>query len=77
MSSPSEHETRVAFATRTRRLIAKMGLTLPDFCARYGYSLSTVESWVYRGLMPRAQKLPKLASIFGVTTDYLLGLTEQ
>lgn len=49
---------------------SKLGLEI-------GLSKDTVSSWYKRGNIPKDYILDKLASYFGVSTDYLLGRTDD
>lgn len=52
----------------------KSGLTQPDVAEILGVSEMTVYQWEQGTKTPRVKHLVPLARIYGVTTDYLLGL---
>ena len=52
-------------------------LTQKQLAARIGLSISAVSSYESGSRYPSFETLIKLARIFHVSTDYLLGLTER
>lgn len=57
-----------------KKLRLAKGLTQEDFANRLGISVQTVSRWETLSNYPDLSMLPILASFFGVTTDYLLGM---
>lgn len=50
-----------------------MNITQEDLAKKLGVARSTVAMWENGSNMPRADKLLKLAGLFGCTVDELLG----
>lgn len=50
----------------------KAGLRQKDIATEVGVDRSTVAKWETSGVLPRADKLIRLAQILGVTVDELL-----
>lgn len=55
---------------------ARKGLTVNALVKELGVCRKTYYNWIAKGKIPR-DKLERLADIFNVSTDYLLGLTDQ
>lgn len=53
---------------------ARHGLTVDEVVKELGVCRKTYYNWIKKGKIPR-EKLEKLADMFSVSTDYLLGLT--
>lgn len=51
--------------------------TRADLAQETGLDYQRIGHWVNAKTMPRAQTLIQLADHFGVSTDYLLGLTDN
>lgn len=56
--------------------IARADMTITSFCAKLGIERRTYYNWQEEGNIP-AQKLIAIADLFGVTTDYILGLSDK
>ena len=52
--------------------ISRHGMTKSSFAEKMGITRKTLYAWLSTGRVPSDQ-LAKMADIFGVTTDYLLG----
>lgn len=63
-------------STRLRTLREKAGMTREDLAARLGVSGKDIRAWE-AGRLPETEQLAALAALFGVTTDYLLGLGRE
>jgi transcriptional regulator with XRE-family HTH domain len=61
------------FATRLKELRGKLGLTQKEFALKMHVSTSTVAMWEVEKREPDFATLCKMADMFGVTTDYLVG----
>ena len=59
-------------------LMKKSGVTGPEIASALDVNLSTVNGWRQGRMWPTAENLIKLAELFGVSLDYLMGrCTEQ
>ena len=63
------------FAQRLKALRNKKGLTQIQFAEKFNISSGTIAMWETGKTSPRAEALPKLATLLGCTVDELL--TEQ
>lgn len=61
-------------ATRIKMLREQKGLTQADLSRRLGITRSSVNAWEMGISVPFTQYIVELANIFGVSTDYLLGV---
>ena len=64
------------FPVRFRELIEKKGATLDALAAEFNTTRQTVSNWQNGVTVPDAVSICDIARYFGVTTDYLLGLTD-
>lgn len=64
------------FPVRFRELIEKKGATLDALAAKFNTTRQTVSNWQNGVTVPDAVSICDIAQYFGVTTDYLLGLTD-
>jgi transcriptional regulator with XRE-family HTH domain len=62
-----------AFAKRLRDLREERGLSQEELGARIGVDRSTVTSYETEKSFPKPDILPKIASYFDVSIDYLMG----
>ena len=65
------------FALRLKELREKKGLSQKAFSAKLGVSQSTVGMWESQKREPNFETTEKIANFFGVSTDYLLGRTDE
>lgn len=56
---------------------SRLGLTQSELAKRLGVATSSVSYWETDSFEPTSDSLKKLARLFGCTTDYLLGLTDE
>ncbi len=63
--------------TKIRQLIAERGLKQKWVAQTTGMSEGAFQRILDNKNAPNAQNLAKLAQVLGVTTDYLLGLTDK
>jgi transcriptional regulator with XRE-family HTH domain len=63
------------FYDQLQKLCREKGEKLTPLCQKLGLSTSGVGSW-QNGTVPNGETLIKFAKYFGVSTDYLLGLSE-
>ena len=65
------------FSNRLISLRKEHGLTQEGLAKIIGKTRSTVSGYETEGKEPELETICLLAHYFGVTTDYLLGLTEE
>lgn len=66
------------FKIRLKELRESKGMTQRDFAAEFGVSKGTVGMWESGAREPRTiDEINRIANYFGVSTDYLLGRTEE
>ncbi|WP_203261826.1 helix-turn-helix domain-containing protein [Streptococcus uberis] len=58
-----------------KSLAAKQGLSLNDLEVKVGFSRNSLYSW--KNSSPKPEKLNVVADFFNVSTDYLLGRTDN
>ena len=56
-----------------RRLRTARGITQVELAHRLGVSKQSVSNWKSNNIQPSIELLEKIADLFGVTTDHLLG----
>lgn len=56
-----------------RRLRTACGITQVELAHRLGVSKQSVSNWESNNIQPSIELLEKIADLFGVTTDHLLG----
>ena len=56
-----------------RRLRTARGITQVELAHRLGVSKQSVSNWESNNIQPSIELLEKIAGLFGVTTDHLLG----
>lgn len=64
------------FAPRLRMLIDAKGITVRSLAKDLNVSVGVLSDWQNGNKTPRGDSIMKLAEYFGVTADYLLGLTD-
>lgn len=64
------------FPTRFRSLIEEKGVTLDVLAVKFNTTRQTISNWMNGATVPDAVSICEIARYFGVTTDYLLGLTD-
>ena len=60
--------------TRIQLLRGSFGWSQVDVAKRLGVAKQTVSNWENENIQPSIEMLIRLAKLFNVTTDYLLGL---
>lgn len=60
-----------------RRLRTALGITQVALARRLGVSKQSVSNWENNNIQPSIELLERLADLFGVTTDQLLGRERQ
>lgn len=48
-----------------------------ELAKKLGITKQSVSNWENENIMPSIEMLIKIADLFGVTTDYLLGLSDE
>lgn len=61
---------------RINELRCALGWSQTELAKRMNISKQTVSNWENDNIQPSIEMLVKMAKIFGVTTDYLLGLED-
>ena len=61
---------------RISDLRAALGWSQVQLAKRLGVAKQTVSNWENDNIQPSIEMLVRLSKLFGVTTDYLLGLEE-
>ena len=61
---------------RIYELRTSMGLSQVDLAKRLNITKQTVSNWENENIQPSIEMLVRLSKIFGVSTDYLLGLED-
>jgi len=59
---------------RTHNLRLALGWSQVDLARRLNVSKQTVSNWENGNIQPSIEMMVRLAGVFGVSTDYLLGL---
>ena len=60
--------------TRIQELRGSIGWSQVELAKRLGVAKQTVSNWENENIQPSIEMLVRLARMFNVTTDYLLGL---
>jgi transcriptional regulator with XRE-family HTH domain len=64
----------MALSGKIKRLREKNGLTQSELASRIGLTRSAVNAWEMGNATPSTAIIIKLARLFSVSTDYLLGV---
>jgi transcriptional regulator with XRE-family HTH domain len=62
---------------RLQEYRVKRGYTQETFAAELGIEKKQISRWETGSTIPGSDKLAKMASVLNVSTDYLLGLTDD
>ncbi len=65
------------FGARLRELREKRGLTQDELGRRFNLSKQAISSYEAGGVHPPPKMIARFAEFFGVTTDYLLGRSDD
>ena len=65
------------FPERLKQLRKERGMTQLDLAAALNVSSGTVAMWETGASEPDHETILRLAELFGVSTDYLLGLKDE
>lgn len=61
---------------RIQELRNALGWSQVELAKRLGVAKQTVSNWENENIQPSIEMLVRLSKLFGVTTDYLLGLDD-
>ena len=62
------------FANRIKELRVSMGLNQVEFAKKLNVTKQSVSNWENGNIQPSIDMLVKIAKVFSVSADYLLGL---
>ena len=62
------------FSSRIKELRASMGMNQVDFAKKLNVTKQSVSNWENGNIQPSIDMLIKIATVFSVSADYLLGL---
>lgn len=65
------------FGERLKELLEEKGLSINQFAEKIGVSASAVSAWTRGVKQPTADNIILIARFFGVTTDYILGVSDS
>ncbi|WP_367783333.1 helix-turn-helix transcriptional regulator [Streptococcus pluranimalium] len=65
------------FRERLKKLRLEAGLTQKEIAEKFGIKQPTYAQWESGRTKPKGETLEKFANFFNVSTDYLLGNTDQ
>ena len=65
------------FGELIKSLRMSRGLNQVELAKIFNVTKQSVSNWENENIMPSVDMLVKIANYFGVSTDYLLGLTEK
>lgn len=64
------------FNQRIRELRVSQNMSQVELARRLGVTKQSVSNWENDNIMPSIELLIRIARVFGVSTDYLLGMTD-
>lgn len=67
----------MTFLEKIYNLMQPMNIKKSQLCTELGINQNSFVNWENRGTLPSGDIIIKLAQFFNVSTDYLLGLTEE
>ena len=62
--------------TRIQELRSALGWSQVELAKRLGVAKQTVSNWENENIQPSIEMLVRMSRLFGVATDYLLGLDD-
>ncbi len=65
------------FAIRLSEFIKETGLSKRKFAEKVGVSAVSVSDWTAGKIQPNAESIYLVCKAFNISSDYLLGLTEE
>lgn len=72
-----KRERRELITARLKLAAFHSGMTLKEIAKGAGVSLSALESYLYSGMMPGADKLAALCEVMKASPAWVLGLSER
>ena len=69
--------SKMTYVERIKQLREEDGLTQTQLAEATGFSQSAIAYWERGERTPSVEVIIKLAKFFGVSTDYLLGLSDN
>ena len=73
----TQEKYNATFPTRLRELLAPKGVTITALADKLEISRQAVSQYQDGSTQPNLQSLAEIAKYFGVSTDWLLGLTDM
>ena len=70
-------EKRLMLGEQIKSLRMSKGLNQVEMAKIFGITKQSVSNWENENIMPSVDMLIKIAKFFSVSTDYLLGLSEE
>lgn len=70
-------EYKMKFADKLNSLLRENNMTQDNLSAELELSVQTISKWVNKKSEPKLSHLIKLTEIFGVSFDYLLGMSDN
>lgn len=67
----------MVFKDRLKKLRKELNLTQEEFAQKIGYTRTAISAWEIGRNEPSNDDMVKLANYFNVSTDYLLGKTNE
>jgi len=67
----------MALSVKVKSLREKAGLTQSELAKKVGLTRSAVNAWEMSSAIPSTEIIIKLAKLFKVSTDYLLGVDDE
>ena len=68
---------RETITARFKLAVYRSGMTVPEIAQKAGISCSTLQQYLYYGVMPSADKLAALCQVIGINPAWVLGLSER
>ena len=65
------------FGTRLKEMLKKKKISQNKYAALIGVSNTCVSYWITGKRQPSAENIIMTAQYFGVTTDYILGVSDE
>ncbi len=65
------------FDERIKALRTSLGLNQVEFGRKINVTKQSVCNWENGNIMPSVEMLKKIATVYSVTTDYLLGISDK
>lgn len=65
------------FSERIKQLRESLGINQVEFGKRLNVSKQCISNWENSNILPSIDMLTKIAKTFSVSTDFLLGLSDQ